>query len=132
MQKKLGMDRQRWLAARPYVDIALDLPQEQLPAWLEELDACRFQPGRLAIEDDPVHEHDVSGRQIYEVYLLFAEGRADIFPAGDLAVQIEVGRILGLPDRPTEKQVRELAEPWRPHRGAAAIFAWHHRRVVPV
>ena len=72
------------------------------------------------------------GRWTAEVYLLFAEGRADIFPAGDLAVQIEVGRILGLPDRPTEKKVRELAEPWRPHRGAAAIFAWHHRRMVPV
>ena len=72
------------------------------------------------------------GRWTAEVYLLFAEGRRDIFPAGDLAVQIEIGRILGLPERPTEKQVRALAEPWRPHRGAAAIFAWHHRRVVPV
>ena len=72
------------------------------------------------------------GRWTAEVYLLFAEGRTDIFPAGDLAVQIEVGRILGLPDRPTEKKVRELAEPWRPHRGAAAIFAWHHRRMVPL
>ena len=72
------------------------------------------------------------GRWSAEVYLLFAEGRRDIFPAGDLAVQVEVGRILGLPVRPTEKQVRELAEPWRPHRGAAAIFAWHHRHVVPV
>ena len=72
------------------------------------------------------------GRWTAEVYLLFAEGRPDIFPAGDLAVQVEVGRILGLPDRPTEKKVRELAEPWRPHRGAAAIFAWHHRHVVPV
>jgi DNA-3-methyladenine glycosylase II len=72
------------------------------------------------------------GRWSAEVYLLFAEGRVDIFPAGDLAVQIEVGRILGLDARPTEKMVRELAEPWRPHRGAAAIFAWHHRHVVPV
>ena len=72
------------------------------------------------------------GRWTAEVYLLFAEGRRDIFPAGDLAVQIEIGRILGLPERPTEKQLRLLAEPWRPHRGAAAIFAWHHRRVVPV
>ena len=66
------------------------------------------------------------GRWSAEVYLLFAEGRPDIFPAGDLAVQVEIGRILGLPERPTEKMVRELAEPWRPHRGAAAIFAWHH------
>jgi DNA-3-methyladenine glycosylase II len=72
------------------------------------------------------------GRWSAEVYLLFAEGRGDIFPAGDLAVQVEIGRILGLDDRPTERKVRELAEPWRPHRGAAAIFAWHHRHVVPV
>jgi DNA-3-methyladenine glycosylase II len=37
-----------------------------------------------------------------------------------------VGQILGLADRPSEKQIRLVAEPWRPHRGAAAIFAWHH------
>jgi len=72
------------------------------------------------------------GRWSAEVYLLFAEGRTDIWPAGDLAVQIEVGRILGLDGRPTEKRIRELAEAWRPHRGAAAIFAWHHRHIVPV
>lgn len=66
------------------------------------------------------------GRWSAEIYLLFAEGREDIWPAGDLAVQIEIGRILGHADRPSEKLVREIAEPWRPHRGAAAIFAWHH------
>ena len=66
------------------------------------------------------------GRWSAEIYLLFAEGRTDIWPAGDLAVQIEIGRILGHEARPSEKLVRELAESWRPHRGAAAIFAWHH------
>jgi len=65
------------------------------------------------------------GRWSAEIYLLFAEGRADVFPAGDLAVMIELGRLMGLPDRPSEKQLRELAEPWRPYRGAAAILAWH-------
>lgn len=65
------------------------------------------------------------GRWSAEIYLLFAEGRPDIWPAGDLAVQIEIGRILGLAERPSEKLARELAEPWRPHRGAAAIFSWH-------
>jgi DNA-3-methyladenine glycosylase II len=70
------------------------------------------------------------GRWSAEIYLLFAEGRPDIWPAGDLAVRIEVGRILGLEDRPTEKQVRELAEAWRPHRGAAAVFAWHHYKTA--
>lgn len=68
------------------------------------------------------------GRWTAEVYLLFAEGRADVWPAGDLAVQIETGRIMGLESKPTEKHVRELAEAWRPHRGAFAIFTWHHRR----
>ncbi|MDG2535139.1 DNA-3-methyladenine glycosylase 2 family protein [Sphingomonas sp. HITSZ_GF] len=66
------------------------------------------------------------GRWSAEVYLLFAEGRPDIWPAGDLAVQIEVGRILGHAERPSEKLTREVAEAWRPHRGAAAVFAWHH------
>lgn len=66
------------------------------------------------------------GRWSAEIYLLFAEGRADIWPAGDLAVQIEVGRILGMPERPSETLTRQVAEVWRPHRGAAAIMAWHH------
>jgi DNA-3-methyladenine glycosylase II len=66
------------------------------------------------------------GRWSAEIYLLFAEGRADVWPAGDLAVQIEVGHLLGLDARPDEKATRTLAEAWRPHRGAAAIFAWHH------
>ena len=65
------------------------------------------------------------GRWSAEIYLLFAEGRADVFPAGDLAVMVELGRIMGLPDRPSEKYLRELAEAWRPYRGAAAVLAWH-------
>jgi DNA-3-methyladenine glycosylase II len=69
------------------------------------------------------------GRWSAEIYLLFAEGRPDIWPAGDLAVQIEIGRILGHAERPSEKLTRELAEAWRPHRGAAAVLAWHHYKV---
>ena len=65
------------------------------------------------------------GRWSAEIYLLFAEGRPDIWPAGDLAVQAGLARILALPERPSEKATRELAEPWRPHRGAVAILTWH-------
>ena len=46
------------------------------------------------------------GRWSAEIYLLFAEGRGDVWPAGDLAVQVEIGRMLGLAQRPTEKQAR--------------------------
>lgn len=66
------------------------------------------------------------GRWSAEIYLLFAEGRGDVWPAGDLAVQIELGRLLGHDTRPSETATRELAEAWRPHRGALAIFTWHH------
>ena len=65
------------------------------------------------------------GRWSAEIYLLFAEGRPDIWPAGDLAVQAGLHKLLGLDARPSEKETRELAEAWRPHRGAAAIFTWH-------
>lgn len=65
------------------------------------------------------------GRWSAEVYLLFAEGRPDIWPAGDLAVQAGLHKLLGLNERPSEKAARALAEDWRPHRGAAAIFTWH-------
>lgn len=91
--------------------------------------------GRLDLDDLPADDEAAIaaltrvkgiGRWSAEIYLLFAEGRADIWPAGDLAVQIEVGRILGHDARPSEKLTRALAEAWRPHRGAAAIFTWHH------
>lgn len=65
------------------------------------------------------------GRWSAEIYLLFAEGRADIWPAGDLAVQEGVKRLLGLEERPAEKATRALAEAWSPERGAMAIFTWH-------
>jgi DNA-3-methyladenine glycosylase II len=72
------------------------------------------------------------GRWSAEIYLLFAEGRPDIWPAGDLAIQIALGRILGLENRPSEKQTRLLAESWRPHRGAVAILAWHHYNIQAI
>jgi DNA-3-methyladenine glycosylase II len=72
------------------------------------------------------------GRWSAEIYLLFAEGRGDVWPAGDLAVQIEIGKLLGLDGKPTEKQLRELAEAWRPHRGAAAVLAWHSYNAPPL
>ena len=72
------------------------------------------------------------GRWSAEIYLLFAEGRGDVWPAGDLAVRIEIGKLLGLDERPSEKQLRELAEAWRPHRGAAAVLAWHSYNAPPL
>lgn len=102
----------------------------------DEVLSGRLDFDRLPADDEEAIAHLTAvkgiGRWTAEIYLLFAEGRGDVFPAGDLAVQIELGRIMGLEGKPTEKAVRALAEAWRPHRGAAAIFAWHHRRMVPL
>ena len=90
--------------------------------------------GELDLENLPADDEDAIadlvrikgiGRWSAEIYLLFAEGRPDIWPAGDLAVQAGIGKILALPERPSEKETRALAEPWSPHRGAAAILTWH-------
>jgi DNA-3-methyladenine glycosylase II len=98
----------------------------------EEVLSGRLDFDRLPADDEEAIAHLTAvkgiGRWTAEVYLLFAEGRPDIFPAGDLAVQIEIGVIMGLDGKPTEKTIRALAEAWRPYRGAAAVFAWHHRR----
>lgn len=72
------------------------------------------------------------GRWSAEIYLLFAEGRRDVFPAGDLAVQVQAGRMFSDGTRPTEKPLRAMAEAWRPHRGVAALFLWHCYNAPPL
>ena len=109
-----GMSRQKagYLRSLAELVISGELDLDNLPADDEEAIALLTKIKGI-------------GRWSAEIYLLFAEGRADIFPAGDLAVLIEIGRLMGLPEKPSEKQLRELAEAWRPYRGAAAVLAWH-------
>ncbi len=109
-----GMSRQKSGYIRSLAELVLsgELDLENLPSDDEEAIALLTKIKGI-------------GRWSAEIYLLFAEGRADVFPAGDLAVMVELGRLLGLPDKPSEKQLRDLAEPWRPYRGAAAVLAWH-------
>lgn len=70
-----------------------------------------------------------------DVYRLFALGRPDIWPAADLGLQIAVGERLGLASRPTELELRPVAEAWRPWRSVAACLFWqsylHARSRVP-
>ena len=66
------------------------------------------------------------GRWSAEIYLMFAEGRRDIWPAGDLAVQEGVKRLLDLNERPKEKECRELGDQWSPQRSSLALFTWHY------
>jgi DNA-3-methyladenine glycosylase II len=66
-----------------------------------------------------------------EVYMIFAMGRPDIWPAGDLALQTAQQRLKDLDTRPTPKVSRSLAEEWAPWRSAAAVTLWHYYRTSP-
>lgn len=63
-----------------------------------------------------------------EVYLLFAHGRDDVFPAGDVALAASAADVKRLAARPGPAALRVLAEQWRPHRALAARLLWHHWR----
>ncbi len=95
----------------------------------ELVDAGELDFGSLPKDDEAAIEELTRikgiGRWSAEIYLLLAEGRPDIWPAGDLAVQEGVKRLLELQERPKEKKCRDLGEQWAPHRGAMAIFTWH-------
>ena len=64
------------------------------------------------------------GRWSAEIYMLFALGRSDIWPAADLGLQLAVRDRLGLGSRPDEAALRRLGEAWRPWRSVAACLFW--------
>ena len=64
------------------------------------------------------------GRWSAEVFLLFALGRPDIWPAEDLALRVAVQWLKALPERPDGKELRLMAERWRPWRSVAACLLW--------
>jgi DNA-3-methyladenine glycosylase II len=63
-----------------------------------------------------------------EVYLLFALERADVFPAGDVALQGAAAAVKRLPARPDAPGLRAIAAGWQPWRALAARLLWHHWR----
>ena len=60
------------------------------------------------------------------IYLLMAMRRADIWPAGDLALAVALKELKGLPTRPSPEQLELIAEAWRPHRAVAARMLWQY------
>jgi DNA-3-methyladenine glycosylase II len=64
------------------------------------------------------------GRWSAEIYLIFALGRPDIWPAGDLGLQLAAAECLGLDARPGEAALREIGEKWQPWRSVAACLFW--------
>src|ERR1700736_6372744 len=100
-----------------------------------------FDFTRLAAAQDETALADLLGirgigRWSSDIYLPFALGRRDIWPAADLGLQLAMAEQLGLGSRPAEAESRLRGEAWRPWRSVAACLFWqsylHARgRVAP-
>jgi DNA-3-methyladenine glycosylase II len=95
----------------------------------QAVDSGRFDFAKLAAIDDETALAELLalkgiGRWSAEIYMLFALGRPDIWPAADLGLQIAAGEQLGLGSRATEIDLRDCGEAWRPWRSVAACLFW--------
>jgi len=64
-----------------------------------------------------------------EVYLLFAAGHPDIFPAADVALQESMRLAFNMDARPSTLALRETSDAWTPWRSAAARLLWAYYKV---
>ncbi len=60
-----------------------------------------------------------------ENYLIWALGRRDVFPAGDLALRVGWQRLTGASEPLPPDGLRALAGRWEPRRTAAAFLIWY-------
>lgn len=69
------------------------------------------------------------GRWTADIFLLFCAGHPDVFPSGDLALQIAVRDSLTLADKPDPKTLDTIALDWAPNRAVAARLFWAWYRI---
>lgn len=58
------------------------------------------------------------------IYLLFCEGRADIWPRGDVALLAAWAAATGFEEKPPMKEFDAMAPDFAPYRGVAAHILW--------
>jgi len=71
------------------------------------------------------------GQWSADIYMLFALGRADTWPLGDLAIQVAIQKLKHMRKRPDPKCMLTVASGWRPYRGVVALFLWHYYKGAP-
>ena len=111
-----GLSRQKLAYARSLAELVAsgEVPLEALDAMADE-EAI----GRLV-------KIKGVGRWTAQVYLMFALGRRDMWPADDLGLIVGMQRLKSLRKRPDRKRMLKLGEAWRPRRSAAAHLLWHY------
>ena len=127
-------------------DTVLDCPHAELMALgLSAAKARSFHgiaraihSGIFAPDTLPDHSDDEARKQLLalpgvgpwtaDIYLLAALQRPDVWPWGDLALQLSVHNLFEMQERPGKREMLALSEPWRPWRAVAARLLWSHYR----
>lgn len=114
--KAVGFSRQKTLygreLARSIVDGLLDLDA------LSSMDDATVRSELIKIKG--------IGRWTADIYLLMVLRRPDIWPTGDLALAVAAQKVKRLEARPTQEDLNEMSEAWRPWRAVAARILWHY------
>lgn len=112
----VGLSRQKIRYARALADARIDYAALRGMATDEVVKTLTQVPG--------------IGLWTAEIYAMFSLGRADVFAPGDLALQESARLLFDLPDRPREREFREMAQGWRPWRSVAARLLWSYYRIA--
>ena len=100
--------------------------------WTLRALAERFVDGRLSddalaqMTDDEIETAltEISGIGPWTAhgFLIVALDRPDVLLSGDLALRHAVQRLYGIDHLPSEAEMVEIAEPWRPYRSLAVSY----------
>lgn len=98
--------------------------------------AGEFDPDGLAgLDDDDARSALIKLRGVgawtADIYLLMALRRADIWPAGDLALVAAIREVRRMRSVPSADRIGRITRAWRPWRAVAARILWHHYLSTP-
>jgi len=114
--RSFGVTRQK---AGYFINVARAIQSGEL-----ELDALAQESDEIAIEK--LTSVKGVGQWTAKIYLLMALRRPDVWPVGDVALATAFKNLKGRADRPTQAELAEIAQAWRPHRATAARMLWHY------
>lgn len=81
-----------------------------------------------AMSDDDVIAHLTRFKGVgvwsAQMFLIFALGRLDVMPTGDLGINMAICKAYGKRKIPKPKQILKLSEKWKPYRSLACWYLW--------
>ena len=72
------------------------------------------------------------GRWTAEMFLIFHELRADVFPVDDIGLQKAIALHYFSRRRPSTARMQKLGKTWRPYRSVATWYLWRSMDPLPV